>query len=79
MAEAAGIHYPAVVGMVLSAAINLAPAIVHLNQPVSLILNSVLLVFSLVAITRLKWHPAIALAVGATVGLCGGQWLTGTA
>ncbi|WNC59891.1 chromate efflux transporter [Thermosynechococcus sp. QS41] len=74
----AGVN-PAVVGMVLSAAINLAPAIVHLDQPVSLILNSVLLVFSLVAITRLKWHPAIALAVGATVGLCGGQWLTGTA
>ncbi|URR34846.1 hypothetical protein NBE99_09360 [Thermosynechococcus sp. HN-54] len=62
--------------MVLSAASNLALAIVHLHQPVSLAVNSLFLVFSLGVMIRRKWHPAIALAVGATAGLFGSQWLT---
>ena len=60
---------PAVVGMILAAAINLAPSIFPLDQPIRIGLNLVLLALSLVCTIKLKWHPAISLAIGATTGV----------
>ncbi|MCS6959236.1 MAG: chromate efflux transporter [Pseudanabaenaceae cyanobacterium SKYGB_i_bin29] len=60
---------PAVVGMVVSAAINLAPSVFPLDQPVKITVNAILLAISLLVIGKLKWHPAIGLAIGAAVGV----------
>jgi len=60
---------PAVVGMIVSAAINLAPSILPLDQPVRIGINLALLAMTLVLIAKLKWHPAISLAIGAAVGV----------
>lgn len=60
---------PAVVGMVVSAAINLAPSVFPLDQPLKITINAILLAVSLLVIGKLKWHPAIALGIGATVGV----------
>ncbi len=60
---------PAVVGMILAAAINLAPSIFPLDQPIRIGLNLALLALSLVCTIKLKWHPAISLGIGATTGV----------
>lgn len=60
----AGVN-PAVVGLILSAAITLAPTALHWRHPVSLILFAV----SVFLLSRWQWHPALVLALGALVGL----------
>lgn len=60
---------PAVVGMILSAALNLAPAVFFLDQTSRIAINTALLGLTLLLIARLKWHPAISLAIGAGTGV----------
>ena len=56
---------PAVVGLVVGAAVLLAPGALH-GVP-----GWGLMVLSVILLTRLKWHPAIALAIGAALGAAG--------
>ncbi|MFZ4665209.1 MAG: chromate efflux transporter [Prochlorotrichaceae cyanobacterium] len=60
---------PTVVGMIVSAAINLAPSILPIDQPIRIGINLALLGIALLVIAKLKWHPAIGLAIGAIVGV----------
>jgi len=60
---------PAVVGMVLSAAINLLPAIIPSEQPLRIGINMLLLAVALLVIGKLKWHPAFGLGIGAITGV----------
>lgn len=60
---------PAVVGMIVSAAINLAPSILPLDHPIRIGINLTLLAVSLLVIAKLKWHPAIGLGIGAMTGV----------
>jgi chromate transporter len=59
---------PAVVGMIVSAAINLAPSVFFLDQPLRIAINIGLLAMALLVIGKLKWHPAIGLGIGALTG-----------
>ena len=63
---------PAVVGMIIAAALLLAPDNLHLRHPVSLILAAL----SLIALVRWKWHPAILIGLGAIAGLAVPGWLS---
>jgi chromate transporter len=56
---------PAVVGLVIGAAVLLAPGALH-GVP-----GWGLMVLSVILLTRLKWHPAAALAIGAALGAAG--------
>lgn len=60
---------PAVVGMIVSAAINLAPSIFPMEQPLRIGINIILLGIALFVIAKLKWHPAIGLGIGAMTGV----------
>lgn len=60
----AGIN-PAVVGLILSAAITLAPTALQWSHPLSI----VLCVIALALLARWKWHPAFVLGVGALTGI----------
>ncbi|MCA1903907.1 MAG: chromate efflux transporter [Cyanobacteria bacterium KgW148] len=60
---------PTVVGMIVSAAINLAPSILPIDQPIRIGINLALLGIGLLVIVKLKWHPAIGLAIGAITGV----------
>jgi len=60
----AGIN-PAVVGLILSAAITLAPTALQWSHPFSI----VLCVIALALLARWKWHPAFVLGVGALTGI----------
>ncbi len=64
----AGVN-PAVVGMIVSAAINLAPGVFLGNESVKIIINLCLVGMTLLAIAKLKWHPAISLGIGALTGI----------
>lgn len=66
----AGVN-PAVVGLILAAAIALAPGALHWDRPLSLVLVAV----ALVLLTRLKWHPAFVLAIGALTGTLAPSWV----
>lgn len=66
----AGIN-PTVVGLILAAAITLAPGALHWQQPLSL----GLFVVALVLLMRLKWHPAFVLGIGALTGALAAGWL----
>lgn len=56
---------PAVIGLVVNAAIKLAPT--SFTNPASYII----FVFSLPLLIRFKWHPAFVLAIGAILGMLG--------
>lgn len=60
---------PAVVGMILSAAINLMPSMIPREQPVRIVINIILLGVALFVMGKLKWHPAIGLGIGAIMGI----------
>jgi chromate transporter len=60
----AGIN-PAVVGLILSAAITLAPTALQWSHPFSI----VLCVIALALLARWKWHPAFVLGIGALTGI----------
>ncbi len=60
---------PAVVGMIIAAAVNLAPAILPGEQPIRIGINICLLAITLVLIGKLKWHPALSLGIGAATGI----------
>ncbi len=60
----AGIN-PAVVGLILTAAITLTPTALHWTHPASLLLFAV----SLVLLIPWKWHPAFVLTIGALTGM----------
>lgn len=66
----AGIN-PTVVGLILAAAIILAPGALHWQQPLSLGLFALVLVL----LMRLKWHPAFVLGIGALTGVLAAGWL----
>lgn len=66
----AGIN-PTVVGLILAAAITLAPGALHWQHPLSLGLFAL----ALVLLLRLKWHPALALGIGAVAGTVASAWL----
>lgn len=53
---------PATVGLILSAAVLLSKHAIRSWRDV------VLLAFSIVLLVRMRWHPAVVLAIGATVG-----------
>jgi chromate transporter len=55
---------PAVVGLIIAAAIALAPGSLSLHRPATIILA----ILALLALWRWKWHPAIVLGIGAIVG-----------
>ncbi len=63
----AGVN-PAVVGMVVSAAVHLAPSVFPMSQPLRLGVNMVLLGLTWLVVGRFKKHPALALGMGAAVG-----------
>jgi uncharacterized membrane protein len=54
--------------MIVSAAINLAPSVFFLDQPLRIAINIGLLAMALLVIGKLKWHPAIGLGIGALTG-----------
>ena len=60
----AGVN-PAVVGLIVAAAIALAPNALSLAYPLGIILC----LLSLFLISYCKWHPAILLAMGAIIGI----------
>lgn len=66
----AGVN-PAVVGLILAAAIALAPTSLHGERPLSLALAAI----ALLLLARFKWHPASVLAMGALVGAVASAWL----
>lgn len=66
----AGVN-PAVVGLILAAAIALAPSSLHWDRPLSLVLGAI----ALVLLTRFKWHPAFVLAIGALTGTLASAWI----
>ncbi|MEN9206963.1 MAG: chromate transporter [Gloeomargarita sp. SZTDM-1c_bins_89] len=57
-----------VVGMVMSAAIYLAPTVFPLQEPGRLVLNVALFALTLVMVGRDKRHPALVLGIGALTG-----------
>ncbi|MEN9228183.1 MAG: chromate efflux transporter [Gloeomargarita sp. HHBFW_bins_205] len=63
----AGVN-PVVVGMVMSAAIYLAPTVFPLQEPGRLVLNVALFALTLVMVGRDKRHPALVLGIGALTG-----------
>ena len=69
---------PAVVGRVLSATINLLPAIVPVEQLLRIGINIILFGVALFLIGKLKWHPALDLRIGAMAGMVVG-FVTGLA
>ncbi|WP_421655412.1 chromate efflux transporter [Leptothermofonsia sp. ETS-13] len=66
----AGVN-PVVVGLILAAAIALAPSSLHWERPLSLVLGAI----ALVLFTRFKWHPAFVLAIGALTGTLASAWI----
>lgn len=66
----AGVN-PAVVGLILAAAIALAPSSLHWQRPLSFGLCAI----ALLLLTRFKWHPAFALAIGALTGTLAAAWI----
>ncbi len=56
---------PAVVGMVVSAAVLLAPGILHGLASLGLMATALLLM------VRFQWHPAWVLAIGVAMGAVG--------
>ncbi|GAB4340385.1 MAG: chromate transporter [Leptolyngbyaceae cyanobacterium] len=66
----AGVN-PAVVGLILAAAIALAPGALHWDRPLSLVLGAI----ALLLLTRFKWHPAFVLAIGALTGTLASTWI----
>ncbi len=63
----AGVN-PAVVGMIVSAAVNLAPSVFWGQSLVRTAVNGGLLTLTLFWMVQRKGHPAMALAVGAVTG-----------
>jgi len=66
----AGVN-PAVVGLILAAAIALAPSSLHWERPLSFGLCAI----ALLLLTRFKWHPAFVLAIGALTGTLASTWI----
>jgi chromate transporter len=56
---------PAVIGLIVAAAITLAPGSMSLARPVSIGLG----ILALVLLVRFQWHPAFALLIGAVAGI----------
>lgn len=58
---------PAVIGLIVAAAIALGPSSISLAHPVSIGLG----LLALVLLVRFQWHPAFVLLIGAVAGLVG--------
>lgn len=58
---------PAVIGLIVAAAIVLAPSCISLARPVSVGLG----VLGVVLLVRFQWHPALVLLLGAIAGILG--------
>jgi len=56
---------PAVIGLIVAAAIILAPGSISLARPLSIGLG----LLALVLLTRFQWHPAFVLLIGAVAGI----------
>jgi len=56
---------PAVIGLIVAAAITLAPGSMSLARPVSIGLG----ILALVLLVRFRWHPAFVLLIGAVAGI----------
>ena len=58
---------PAVIGLIVAAAIALAPSSISLARPVSVGLG----LLALLLLVRFQWHPAFVLLIGAVAGIAG--------
>jgi chromate transporter len=58
---------PAVIGLIVAAAVALGPSSISLARPVSVELG----LLSLVLLVRFRWHPAFVLLIGAIAGIVG--------
>ena len=58
---------PAVIGLIVAAAVALGPSSISLARPVSVGLG----LLALVLLVRFQWHPAFVLLIGAVAGIVG--------
>lgn len=58
---------PAVIGLIVAAAVALGPSSISLARPVSMGLG----LLALVLLVRFQWHPAFVLLIGAVAGILG--------
>lgn len=56
---------PAVIGLIVAAAITLGPSSISLTRPISVGIG----LFALVLLVRFQWHPAFVLLIGAVAGI----------